>query len=131
MANDLKHPLRRSRIVNLSWVAALALIVVLAYLLSYPVAVRWTGSSEPPGYRPAEWLIDHTPIQKPMLRWADLCGTGKTVRLMSVLRLFEENADPDQRTRPLAFSESHAAPEERSASEMPSPTEDTDLVSAP
>jgi hypothetical protein len=27
-------------------------------------------------YRPVDWLIDNTPVRKPLLWWADVCGVG-------------------------------------------------------
>jgi hypothetical protein len=80
--------LRKPLLSNLAWVAALAGVFGVAYVLSYPLAVRVQSSAELPAYCLVDWLIDNTPAQEPMLWWADVWGVGEEVRVASLLREF-------------------------------------------
>jgi hypothetical protein len=71
----------RRQPVNLAWVVALLLPVlyVLSYAPVYSVVRQNTNAMAPYGaswviYRPVDWLIDHTPLDGPLLTWANLWG---------------------------------------------------------
>lgn len=83
----------------MSWTrhfGALLCLVVL-YVSSYPVALRclrgnaddsgevtFVGSASVPGYRPVEWCVDHTGMQKWMLWWARVWRVESVV-MMGIL----------------------------------------------
>lgn len=59
----------------------LLVVLPLAYVLSYAPAYRIGKSSgwsridrSIAAYRPVDWLIDNTPLDEPLYRWADLWG---------------------------------------------------------
>lgn len=58
---------RKPVLVNLSWAGVLLLAPPLLYVLSYLMAVRLSGTTEMAAYRPVEWLIDETPLRRPIL----------------------------------------------------------------
>ncbi|REJ93206.1 MAG: hypothetical protein DWQ34_11170 [Planctomycetota bacterium] len=60
-----------------------AFLLTVHYVLSYAPAYRvmrdWNGDLLPWGgywwvYRPVDVLIDETPLQRPLMAWADVCG---------------------------------------------------------
>lgn len=65
-------------------VASIPSIVLTAYLLSFALMARLfpdpsdiLGISEVHFWRiysPANWVIDHTPLQTPLLKWAEFWG---------------------------------------------------------
>lgn len=76
-------------LVNFAWSMSLAGLLAVGYVLSYPVAVRFVDSDSDGKiivYRPVEWLIDETFFRRPMIRWADSCGTYDEVRHAWILR---------------------------------------------
>ena len=75
--------------------AAVVLIVVLAYPLSYATVVRWkrerTGvdwidGSRLPVYKPIDRLIDNSPLHKPLFFWAKLWGVEDEFRSAVLIR---------------------------------------------
>ena len=104
MTQDGHRRTRRPMLVNLAWAASLLLFPVL-YVASYPIAVRMIGEFKPlPAYRPVEWLIDNTPLNEPISRWADCCGVGDLVRLRADIRplgLVTEPIGPSNTKLPL------------------------------
>lgn len=86
---------RKSLLANLTWAGVLVFVFVpLLYVLSYAPFVSWWNKDRPirfagpsawfgsvypdgdelPLYRPVDWLIDHTPLQRPLFWWAGLFG---------------------------------------------------------
>jgi hypothetical protein len=78
---------RKPWLANLMWATALLVVVSpVLYVLSYAPAVRlhlvrmdttfFTVGviGEPGPYSPVDWLIDHTPLQRPLFWWAGLFG---------------------------------------------------------
>lgn len=79
---------------------------LLVYVLSYAPAIRYSygpdfnlyiknGSAmiDPPMswirtnvYVPVEWLIDKTPLRRPLLLWADLWNVRRSVEFVSECR---------------------------------------------
>jgi hypothetical protein len=60
---------------------ALLVLLPVAYVLSYAPVYRIGKSSgwsridrSIAAYRPVDWLIDNTPLDEPLYRWADLWG---------------------------------------------------------
>ena len=81
---------RNPVLVNLAWSTALAGLLAVGYALTYPVAFRFVDSDSDGKiivYRPVEWLMDETVVRRPILRWADLCGTYDEVRHAWILRI--------------------------------------------
>ena len=90
---------RKPLLVNLTWAAVALLGLGVVYVLSYAPVYRWLiGTDEyfgfvvpvesmPAGYRPAEWVMDYTPLREPLLRWADWWGCGATMRVHSQVRV--------------------------------------------
>jgi hypothetical protein len=105
--SQIQTPKRRH-----GWGAPIMLSGLLAvlYVLSYAPVVKWKESTLPsvsatdphtghtvvittpvdgqglPLYVPVDWLIDHTILRHPLLRWADLWDVGTTFRVMSNIR---------------------------------------------
>lgn len=76
-------------LVNLAWTTALAGLFAVGYMLSYPLAFRFVDSDSDGkmiAYGPVEWLMDETFVGRPMLWWADLCGTYEAVRHAWIIR---------------------------------------------
>ena len=74
---------------------ALLVLLPLAYLLSYAPVYRmgkssgWSRIDHPLAvYRPVDWLIDHTPLDEPLYRWADLWGVRGDVVWAAAYRGF-------------------------------------------
>jgi hypothetical protein len=86
MTQDGQRRTRKPLVVNLAWATALAILLAMGYVASYPIAVRITDSTDLPAYRTVEWLIDNTPLAQPILQWADCCGVGFEVAIASNLR---------------------------------------------
>jgi len=69
------------------------LLLLLAYVLSYAPAVRF-GLESPPfdysiaAYKPVEWLIDETPLRRPLFLWTDVWGVRDEVFRNSRLRTY-------------------------------------------
>ena len=87
---------RKPLLVNLTWAGVLVFVFVpVLYVLSYAPAVQWkcgqTGSmtidgGELPIYQPVDWLIDNTPLERPLLWWAALFGVREEFEFAGVLR---------------------------------------------
>ena len=87
---------RKPWLANLVWATALLFVVVpMLYVLSYAPAVQWksgqTGSmaidgADLPIYKPVDWLIDHTPIKRPLFWWAALFGVRQNFELAATFR---------------------------------------------
>jgi len=83
------------------WPVAVLVMTMLAmvYALSYAPALKWYDESDPLYapfdaslllYQPVEWLIDDTPLRKPLLLWADLWNVRPQTEHASTLRLHPE-----------------------------------------
>jgi hypothetical protein len=84
----MPHPTRRA----FAKLAATAICcVAVVYPLSYAPYMRWdldraceqgwfypvsADGEDYPAYKPADWLIDNTPFDKPLFAWASLWGVG-------------------------------------------------------
>ena len=80
---------------------AICCCTLIAYPLSYAPLVRikverhGTGWGSPlfydgrdmPVYQPIDWLIDNTPLDKPMFGWACLWGVESEFQMGALLRL--------------------------------------------
>jgi hypothetical protein len=102
---------RKPWLANLVWATALFFVFgPVLYVLSYAPCVRLLGggfevSSTPigggmtinrvehwgdgrdyPAYQPVDWLIDNTPLQRPLFWWAGLFGVEPEFRLAAALR---------------------------------------------
>lgn len=97
----------RPLLVNLTW-AVIALVgLCVLYVLSYAPVVRFTGGSEEPDpwhpfaglvpprpadserfpiYAPIDWMIDHTPLARPLWWWAGLWGVRGDFEYAAVVR---------------------------------------------
>ncbi len=84
-APDLPRHRERNPIVSSLCIGALAFSVPMLYLASYAPVVRWEASfvhTDPidskdfPLYRPADWVIDRTPLCGAMIWWSDRCGVA-------------------------------------------------------
>jgi hypothetical protein len=89
MTQDGQRRTRKSLLDNLLWAAALGLVLAVGYVLSYPIALRlgppeWI--SHTPGYGPVEWLIDETPLRRPLLLWSEVCGSEMRASIGSTAR---------------------------------------------
>jgi hypothetical protein len=80
---------RMPLLVNLAWATALALLLSVGYVASYPLALRAGGHHDIVAYRPVQRLIDDGPLEDPMLWWAGLWGVDAEVIVASVMRKFE------------------------------------------
>jgi hypothetical protein len=83
-------------------VLACMLLVPPLYVLSYAPAVRIQAAREVsvptltaplyldgdllPAYRPVDWLIDNTPLRRPLLWWAGVWGVEGHFELSAVFR---------------------------------------------
>jgi hypothetical protein len=91
---------RRSILTN-SVLCALASIVLLTvYVLSYAPVVRYVKARQPPDpyrlcvadgrdlplYAPVDWFIDKTPLETPLMHWAELWGVEGDFALAQLLR---------------------------------------------
>jgi hypothetical protein len=89
---------RNPSLANLTWAAIGLLALAALYVLSYAPVVRLSfgtdrvdplkpfaadagsilppppAGDELPAYVPVDWLIDHTPAQRPLLWWSELWG---------------------------------------------------------
>ena len=83
---------------------AFAMLLPVVYVLSYAPVMRVCGRTLPagqlppigvevppladaslyPAYHPVDWLIDNTPLRKPLFWWADLWGVGDYLRYNSL-----------------------------------------------
>lgn len=75
---------------------ALLVLLPLVYVLSYAPAYRigkpagWSRiDCQSAVYRPVEWLIDNTPLDEPLYRWADLWGVRADVVWAAAFRAFD------------------------------------------
>ena len=93
---------RKPPLVNLTLVGVLVLPVL--YVLSYAPVVRWKydrlpatdqfvgrpiDGSDLPLYAPVDWLIDHTPLERPLFWWAGVWGMRQQFVLSSAYRSVE------------------------------------------
>ena len=89
----MPHPTRQA---FARWAAiAICCLVVVAYPLSYAPVVRWESrrlvaegvrdgvfyfstidGTNLPAYKPVDWLIDNTPLDKPLFAWARVWGVA-------------------------------------------------------
>lgn len=74
----------------------LLVLLPLAYLLSYAPVYRmgkssgWSRIDQPIAvYRPVDWLIDNTPLNEPLYRWADLWGVRGDFIWAAAFRAFD------------------------------------------
>jgi hypothetical protein len=74
----------------------LLVVLPLAYVLSYAPAYRIGKSSgwsridrSIAAYRPVDWLIDNTPLDEPLYRWADLWGVRGDFVWATAVRSFD------------------------------------------
>jgi hypothetical protein len=90
---------RKPLLVNVAWTIALFCVVTSGYVLSYAPVVRVikaTQTDDPqlsaadgyelPPYAPIDWMIDQTPLRRPLLCWAELCGVGTDFWFASEIR---------------------------------------------
>ena len=85
------------------WTAWALLVVVVAYPLSYAPVVRWkldgptaqgyfypliVDGADYPVYKPVDWLIDNTPLDRPLFAWASRWGVGDQFRSSAGMREF-------------------------------------------
>ncbi len=89
---------RKPLLLNLTLVAVL--LLPLLYVLSYAPVVRCIKANQPedpyrlfvadgsdlPMYLPVDWLIDKTPLKKPLLWWAGFWGVGADFYLANGVR---------------------------------------------
>ncbi len=93
------------------------LFLGISYCLSYPAYVRHLIVTAPcsciadldgqtlPFYRPVDWLIDHTPIRRPMLAWAQFCGVGDDFTFESLEREYARDRMARRRLATLAHED--------------------------
>ena len=74
-----------NRLSNIVLSLSLAVLGCAIYLASYSVYLRQYPTAEyvywrsPAIYRPAEWAIVRTPLQRPLLKWSSVVGSrGQT-----------------------------------------------------
>lgn len=74
----------------------LAVVLPVIYALSYAPAYRIGKSSgwmridsQHAFYAPVDWLIDNTPLDEPLYRWADLWGVRGDVVWAAAFRAFK------------------------------------------
>ncbi len=92
-----------SQLINL--VTAIGSIILAAfalYLLSYAPFLALTPNSNifteyraPAFYRPAEWTIAHTPLQSPLLKWAEWHDVRNTIEIQ-VLFFYDGVSNPGE-----------------------------------
>lgn len=112
MTNKLRRPL----LVNLTWATAALLVLGVLYVLSYAPFVRLRGGIEYapedewggfhpmiesygdgrdyPAYKPVDWLIDRTPLRRPLFQWAGLFDVRSDMELAHSLRTFDPGPPP-------------------------------------
>lgn len=76
-------------------VLATVMLGIPLYVLSYaPVArssmsssgMMWVDGQHVPAYRPLDWIIDNTPLRRPLLWWAGMWGVRDAFELSSLIR---------------------------------------------
>ncbi len=53
---------------------------------SMPETLLVSPPDEYPPYKPVDWMIDNTPLRKPLFWWADLWGVGVEFELATLVR---------------------------------------------
>ena len=90
------------------WAAWALVFVVVVYPLSYAPFVRLQiehrtadgsflfggpfDASMFPFYQPVDWLIDNTPLKKPLIAWAHVWGVGDEFQSSADSRAFDDRA---------------------------------------
>jgi hypothetical protein len=105
MDQDGQRKPRKPLPANLAWATALIILLFSGYVLSYAPAYRYTygpdganpdfffepfRSAEQPMpllFRPVEWLMDNSPLDRVLVRWAALWRVARDVRYDSNLRI--------------------------------------------
>lgn len=65
--------------------------IVLAYILSYPPLLQSSMYARlKPVYQPVEWLLIHSPLQKPLLLWGRLTGAEFSMEIKIAWHKFNE-----------------------------------------
>ena len=59
------------------------------FCVLYDIDEAWENESSHGFYVPVEWLVDHTPVARPVFWWADVCGVYQKTRCDAVMRSFE------------------------------------------
>ena len=77
---------RKALLVNLAWTSALAIVLAVGYVGSYPLALRIIDQEDIAVYRPVQRLIDAGPLEGPMCRWAGIWKVDRNVIAASVRR---------------------------------------------
>lgn len=84
---------------NVVWPCVVLIFLFTSYVSSYFIVVRWTietgdeiagsfAGHAGEGYAPVYWLIDETPLRKPLLAISRMCGVESEVEYASRQRLF-------------------------------------------
>jgi hypothetical protein len=88
-------PPRKPALPNVVPVVVLVLLLAVAYVLSYAPVVRWSLASSGlplmdgqdfPAYRPVDWLIDKTPLRRPLFLWADVWHVRFEFEISALIR---------------------------------------------
>jgi hypothetical protein len=86
MSQEASRKTNRALLVNLAWATALGLMLAGGYVASYPIALRATQRIDMPAYRPVQYLIDETPLDRPIIWWSRICGAGQEAASASIYR---------------------------------------------
>jgi hypothetical protein len=93
MTQDGERRTRRPLLVNLAWAVVVVVLIGIGYVLSYAPVVKfmvwrdpslslWIDSRKLPIYKPVDWIIDNTPMYRPLFWWASLWGVGDDFEVM-------------------------------------------------
>lgn len=74
--------------------------IVLAYILSYPPLLQSSMYARlKPLYQPVEWLLIHSPLQKPLLLWGRLTGSERYLRMLVEFHLLRERIEKNRQMK--------------------------------